>query len=161
MPSDQLTVSEYLMRGYTPGVAQFAASLRVAEPTPVVFPPAAPDPQQQPPLAVSDYLTRGYTPGQAQFAASLRLPERTPVIFPPAPPDPQQQTQESQVAALQAESDRWQQHHQSLLEECDSARRAGRRNELEDRKGELSRCALAANEKLAELARAKSQLKSR
>jgi len=163
MPSDQLTASEYLMRGLTPGQAQFAASLRLSEPTPVMIPPAPPDPRQQPPLTVSDYLTRGYTPGQAQFAANLRLPERTPVVFPPAPPDPQQQarSQESQVAALQVESDRAQQHYQSLMEACNSARREGRQNELRDLRQELARYALGINAKLAELARAKAQLKNR
>jgi len=113
-------------------------------------------------LSVSDYLKRGLTLGVAQVAPWLRFAEPTPVVFPPAPPDPQQQarSQESQVAVLQAESDRWQQHYQSLLGACDSARREGRRNQLEDLKSELSRCALSANEKLAELARAKAQLKT-
>jgi hypothetical protein len=47
MSSDQLTVSDYLTRGLTPGAAQFAARLRLVEATPVIFPPAPPDPRQQ------------------------------------------------------------------------------------------------------------------
>jgi len=114
-------------------------------------------------LTASDDLMRGLTPGQAQFAASLQFADPRPAVFPPATPDPRQQAraQESQVAALQAESDRWQQHDPSLLEACDSARREGRSNQLADLESELPRCALAANEKLAELTRAKSPLKNR